>query len=471
MSNFDENSREDETSFGDMPPNFDIPIYDGQNNEMGDYTEEEREKIDAGYEPKIQEELLPDPGSLETQFGHVGTTEAWNTQFEQQQPMKKTGAKIIVVIVALLIMAAVALSISAGSLLFSYFKSDKLVETELESESESELEVVDEYELVEPIYAYIEEGEDGELEKYIKNNKYALNLNYMDDERYSPLYYAIIYENVSAVDILLRHGADVELTDEEADYESPLFMAIEYADFEVIKMLLSYGANINATNQYGGTPLLYATHMSVSEYMYLVANGADTTAVDYDGWNILHYAACYGTEEMYNVCLKLGEGLFDEYARTEDGYSVAHLAVAGSNISLLQILLDKGLPMELQLENGNTLLHLVTADDMAHFIMDNYECDYNALNRRNATPLHWVAYRELSPDVLQRYIDNGADVNAQDIDGVTPLMNAVPVKENVQLLIDNGADVSMKDNNGYTASDYVPNGIGSEYLKNLLRVR
>jgi FOG: Ankyrin repeat len=477
MSDFNDNLEEERTLFNDMPPNFDIPIYDGQNHEIGDYTEEERGKVNEGYEPRMPEDSFSDPGSLERQFDSTGVTGFRNTQFEQQPPMKKTSAKVIVVIVSLLVMAAIALIITSSSLIISYFKSDKLVISEVESNLELVSEAATEvdkdklaadYRLVEPVYNYIYDGENDGLEKYIKENKKTINLDYLDELIYSPLYYAIMCENIEAVDILLSYGADVDLYDETSGYDSPLFMAIDYEFHEIITLLVSYEANVNAINQYGATPILWATRMDAITFKHLIENGADVTAIDTMNWNILHYAAAAGNEDIYNLCLIAG---IDELARTDVGYSVAHAAVFGSNVELLQKLLDKGIPLEPQLDDGTTLLHMARKDEMAFFIMNNYECDYTALDKNNLTPLHWSAYYDLGAEVLQRYIENGADVNAQDKRGMTPLMNAVPTRETVQFLIDNGANISLKDNDGYAAYDYIGEGAEYEYLKNMLRVK
>ena len=57
---------------------------------------------------------------------------------------------------------------------------------------------------------------------------------------------------------------------------------------------------------------------------------------------------------------------------------------------------------------------------------------------------------------MQILIDGGADVNSQDLSGVTPLMNAVNqnLADMVKILIEPGASVDIKDCRGFTARDY-----------------
>ena len=77
--------------------------------------------------------------------------------------------------------------------------------------------------------------------------------------------------------------------------------------------------------------------------------------------------------------------------------------------------------------------------------------DVNAKDEEGLTPLHLAASWG-HKEVAELLIDNGADVNAKDIDGWTPLRKAAwhGRKEIVELLIDNGADVNPQDVNGWT---------------------
>jgi ankyrin repeat protein len=63
-----------------------------------------------------------------------------------------------------------------------------------------------------------------------------------------------------------------------------------------------------------------------------------------------------------------------------------------------------------------------------------------------------------SLDTMKLLVNNGADVNVQNVNGSTTLMLVAGTYENyvdvLSLLLDNGADVTIKDNNGKTAIDY-----------------
>lgn len=72
------------------------------------------------------------------------------------------------------------------------------------------------------------------------------------------------------------------------------------------------------------------------------------------------------------------------------------------------------------------------------------------------------------PDVVRQLIQDGADVNAKNKEGATPLMAAAlqnPNPEALMALLEAGADAKAKDNEGRTALDYARE---NQELKGLL---
>lgn len=78
----------------------------------------------------------------------------------------------------------------------------------------------------------------------------------------------------------------------------------------------------------------------------------------------------------------------------------------------------------------------------------------------------------ITPEQLEEYIAKGADVNARDDDGITPLMYAVGDKDHkfnvIETLLKNGADVNAKSNDGYTPLHAAVHGENLETILLLL---
>jgi cytohesin len=98
-----------------------------------------------------------------------------------------------------------------------------------------------------------------------------------------------------------------------------------------------------------------------------------------------------------------------------------------------------------------TPLFYAHSKDMAELLID-YGADVNARNTFGSSPLHSIVCFPYT-DTAQLLISRGADINAKDNEGQTPLHVATVSGhyEMVKLLISNGADMKVRDHKGYTA--------------------
>jgi ankyrin repeat protein len=84
-----------------------------------------------------------------------------------------------------------------------------------------------------------------------------------------PLHYAV-HSGVETVDLLIRHGADVNVRSQRGGGKTALHLAAAGGYLDVVALLLKAGADMNAADNYGHTPMFDAA-VDVSAYDMIYA--------------------------------------------------------------------------------------------------------------------------------------------------------------------------------------------------------
>ncbi|KAG6895325.1 hypothetical protein C0992_001929 [Termitomyces sp. T32_za158] len=263
---------------------------------------------------------------------------------------------------------------------------------------------------------------------------------------WSLLYIAVKRRKRDVVQVLLDNGYDVNEKGSE-----PIFLsAIEGRNIDMVKLLLNTGANAEVQNMFGATPLHTATcYGNLDIIKLLLDNEADVQTSDEK--SLLHFAAEGGNLAIFTLLL---EKEADMHAKTSDETTILHSAVKGQNPDILGILLD-----QIDQRNQKSCINAKTVDEKTALqfaaekgnltifqLLLEKGADLHAKNFHQETILHSAA-KSQNPDVVRIILDKGMDAHAKSPSGKIPLHSAAEGGniDIFNLLLDQGSDINAKN--------------------------
>lgn len=160
--------------------------------------------------------------------------------------------------------------------------------------------------------------------------------------------------------------------------------------------------------------------------------------------------------------------ILKEYLNRQDMYGVApiHLAAHHGDIKMVKLLCANECDPYAKTEDGLSIIHSAAEGDavnIIYYLTTKYQMDIDEKDVRGSTSLHWAVYE--GNEIATTYLISwGADINAQDSDGNTPLHLSISHAEREQntrltkILLLKGADRDITNNKGLTPAEMVSDG-------------
>jgi len=242
---------------------------------------------------------------------------------------------------------------------------------------------------------------------------------------------------IDKVESLLGEGIHVDVRGGRE--QTALHIAAETDNLRLAEILLHHQADANARNDVGQTPLFFAQ----SGIMATALLNRGAAVYFRDQWNdaAVHEAAQKGYIDVVKQIEAAGGSIM---CCGSQGKTPLHFAAQEGAVAVIDYLLAKGVDLNAPSELG-TPLH-ACHDVQTQRILVEKGADLNARDPKGYTPLHTRAFfGEI--ESMRHLLEEGASVHTRDNDGATPLhLTCRPAM--VELLLGHGADVNAMDSQG-----------------------
>ena len=283
----------------------------------------------------------------------------------------------------------------------------------------------------------------------------------LDSGGLTPLLYAARENCLACVDVLLGHGADINLPD--PDGVSPLLVAIMNTNWDLAERLITAGADVNQWDIFGETPLFTAVNLRSR----LDGNRASIDPINTtNGTAIVKMLLDRGADP--NMQLFFAPANLSGNTNTR-GSTPLIRAVNNADMEMVKLLLEHGADATIMMADRQTAIHAAIAGRASEpqvieliNMLHKAGADVNVValinhpqEIRGGTALHY-AVRKRQRNVIKRLAELGINMDAVDQDGLTALdytqsrgfmpfmaLQTPIYKEEAQLLRDLGATKLM----------------------------
>ncbi|XP_030747135.1 transient receptor potential channel pyrexia-like [Sitophilus oryzae] len=269
---------------------------------------------------------------------------------------------------------------------------------------------------------------------------------------YNPLHCATTAGQVETAKLLLDNGAKLNSLANGPSYETPLYIAVEKNAINCVELFVDRGAEIYQEGKLADmSPFFRAAQLGHWECLEIMLKSKTVNCREIrkieNGNFALHISAECGHPECVEVLLNAGVNPNLTNLSHKDFFCV-DCVICVQTVVLTNIIYFR----------FQTALHLAVKTNSyscVELLLNKGNVDPNLKDINEKTPLHSAVelVADSRRDIVNILLRYGADVNATDQHGFTPLHTAAlnELSQTVSILISHGADISLKSKSGISA--------------------
>ena len=299
--------------------------------------------------------------------------------------------------------------------------------------------------------ALMSASKNGQIETVELLLQHGADVNLKNKRGLSALMLASQNGHIKVTKLLLERGAQINLQDEDGC--SALILASQNRQVEIVQLLLQHGAQVNLQKTNGLCALVLACLNWCFEIIkMLLEHGAQVNLQDTDGSSALMLASKKGDTEAVKLLL---QKIAQVNLQNNDGHSALMLACENGHIDITKQLLQHGSQINMQNYDGWSALILACHNghnEVVRLLLIQFNVDVN-LQRSNGWCALMSASQNGHSEIVKLLLQHSAQVNLQKNDGWTALMAASQKghMKAVMLLLQHGAEVNMQKTDGSSA--------------------
>ncbi|MBN2435868.1 MAG: ankyrin repeat domain-containing protein [Spirochaetes bacterium] len=309
--------------------------------------------------------------------------------------------------------------------------------------------------------------------------KRKANVDIADKSGNTPLHLAVKTQNYVAIDAILKKKANVNLANKSGN--TPLHLAVEMGSLNNVRKLLIYGADMHIKNNDGYAPyqiifknpnILNIADI-MNEFRYSKDGPDEMLLSDSDGITLpMIYLKTNKYFAANQFLLRRKKSEYKDLINKQDknGKTILHyfadsaftqdIRFQSSKVHLLEQMLEMGADPTIADRDGKTAIHYL-AQNKSHSISSSlyelmifYGASLNVQDNSGNLPLHYSMFSG-NESIINFLIYMTKDVNTANNEGRTPLHELCRSNINEELkiriaeeLISKGANINAKDKNG-----------------------